>query len=154
FKVHIDTQKDTLNALKEGVAVFRTDGRLELFNSAFAAIWRLSPQQLEESPHIDAFVRVAKVLYDDPAKWTDIVSAITSFEERQTGSEQMLRPDGSVIDYAVTPLPDGGTLLTFVDVTVSKRYERALIERNEALVTAHKLKNQFIGLVSYELRTP
>ena len=66
----------------------------------------------------------------------------------------MLRPDSSVIDYAATPLPDGGTLLTFVAVTDSKRYERALIERNEALETAHKLKNQFIGLVSHELRTP
>jgi signal transduction histidine kinase len=39
-------------------------------------------------------------------------------------------------------------------VTDSKRYERALIERNEALVTADKLKNQFIGHISYELRTP
>ena len=54
----------------------------------------------------------------------------------------------------MTPLPDGGTLLTFVDVTDSKRYERALIEKNEALVTADKLKNQFIGHISYELRTP
>lgn len=154
FNAHINVQKDTLNALKEGVAVFRTDGRLSLFNSAFAAIWKLSPQQLDENPHIDAFVRVAKVLYDEPAKWVEIVSAVTSFEERETVNGQMLRPDGSVIDYAATPLPDGGTLLTFVDVTASKRYERALIERNEALETADKLKNQFIGLISYELRTP
>jgi signal transduction histidine kinase len=79
---------------------------------------------------------------------------VTAFEEREPLEGQMVRPDSSVIDYAVTPLPDGGTLLTFVDVTDSKRYERALIERNEALVTADKLKSQFIGHVSYELRTP
>jgi signal transduction histidine kinase len=39
-------------------------------------------------------------------------------------------------------------------VTDAKRYERALVERNEALVTADRLKSRFIGHVSYELRTP
>ena len=39
-------------------------------------------------------------------------------------------------------------------MTDSKRYERALIERNEALVVGDRLKSQFISHVSYELRTP
>jgi signal transduction histidine kinase len=86
--------------------------------------------------------------------WSEISRAVTSFEDREPLEGQMVRPDSSVIDYAATPLPDGGTLLTFVDVTDSKRYERALIERNEALITADKLKNKFIGHISYELRTP
>ena len=34
---------------------------------------------------------------------------------------------------AALPLPDGGTLLTYSDVSDSKRVERALIERAEAL---------------------
>src|SRR5690606_10740685 len=59
-----------------------------------------------------------------------------------------------VINYAATPLPDGATLLAFADVTDRQRYERALVERNEALVASDRLKNQFIGHVSYELRTP
>lgn len=150
----IGVQTETLNSLKEGVAVFGTDGRLKLHNSAFAAIWKLSRQQLAESPHIDEFIRVTQVLHGEMTTWTEISRAVTSFEERAPIEGQMLRPDSSVIDYAVTPLPDGGTLLTFVDVTDSKRYERALVERNEALVTADKLKNQFIGHISYELRTP
>ena len=33
----------------------------------------------------------------------------------------MMRTDGSVIDYAAMPLPDGATLLTFADVTDAKR---------------------------------
>lgn len=154
YNALISVQMETLNALKEGVAVFATDGRLSLFNSAFAAIWKLSRPQLSESPHIDEFIRNVQVLYNDAAIWSQISRAVTSFEEREPLEGQMVRPDSSVIDYAATPLPDGGTLLTFVDVTDSKRYERALIERNEALVTADKLKNQFIGHISYELRTP
>lgn len=154
YNALIGVQTETLNSLAEGVAVFGTDGRLKLHNSAFAAIWKLSRPQLEESPHIDEFIRVTQVLHGEMSTWKEISRAVTSFEEREPLEGQMIRPDSSVIDYAVTPLPDGGTLLTFVDVTDSKRYERALIEKNEALVTADKLKNQFIGHISYELRTP
>jgi len=154
YNEFINVQSETLNSLNEGVAVFGTDGRLKLHNKAFAAIWKLSPQKLSESPHIDEFIRVTQVIHGGEATWSEISRAVTAFEHREPLEGQMVRPDASVIDYAATPLPDGGTLLTFVDVTDSKRYERALIERNEALVTADRLKNQFIGHISYELRTP
>ncbi len=65
-----------------------------------------------------------------------------------------MRPDGTFIDYVAMPLPDGATLMTFADVTDSKKYERALEERNQALVAADRMKNAFISHVSYELRTP
>lgn len=155
YNALINVQSETLNSLKEGVAVFGTDGRLSLSNAAFAAIWKLSGKHLSQRPHIEEFIRLVEVLYSDAGTWLNIGRAVTAFsEERESVEGRMNRPDQSVIDYAVTPLPDGGTLLTFVDVTVSKRYERALIERNEALIASDNLKNRFIGHVSYELRTP
>jgi signal transduction histidine kinase len=155
YNAMIDVQSETLDALKEGVAVFGTDGRLKLFNSSFAGVWRLSRRALGEHPHIDEIIQQTRVLFDEDGTWSRISRAVTSFSDHRESLEgQMIRPDGSVVDFTVLPLPDGATLLTFLDVTASKRYERALLERNEALVASDRLKNQFIGRVSYELRTP
>ena len=52
------------------------------------------------------------------------------------------------------PLPDGATLVTFLDVTDTINVERALRERNEALEAADALKVDFVHHVSYELRSP
>src|SRR5262252_1680423 len=155
YNALIDAQRETLDNLKEGVAVFATDGRLKLFNSAVPQIWRLPRSTLKEGPHIDEIIAQCSQLYDDMATWARVSRAVTGISDRRHPvGGQMLRPDHSVIDFAVSPLPDGATLITFVDVTDSKRYEQTLIERNEALVAADRLKSQFISHVSYELRTP
>ena len=155
YNALIDVQRETLDSLKEGVAVFATDGRLKLYNSAFAQIWRLSRSTLGEGPHIDKIIAQCSVLYEDMATWARISRAVTGISDRrQPVAGQMTRPDQCVIDFAVSPLPDGATLITFVDVTAAKRYEQTLLERNEALEAADRLKSQFISHVSYELRTP
>jgi signal transduction histidine kinase len=150
-------QETTLDSLKEGVAVFGSDGRLKLFNPAFASFWRLDAKMLqaEPSPHVDQVARLCAELFPDEEVWRDIRSIISGLHDARTAAEwRMSRSDGSVIDTAAAPLPDGATLLTFIDVTASVNVERALTERNQALIDAEKLRNEFVHHVSYELRSP
>ncbi len=155
YNALIEVQRETLDTLREGVAVFAPNGALRLYNQAFAAIWRLAPHGLDGEPHIDEVIDRCRALFDEPKKWERIKAAVTAIvAERVPYEMEFDRLDGSVLACAVLPLPDGGTLLTYVDVSDTKHAERALTERAEALEAADRLKTAFISHVSYELRTP
>jgi signal transduction histidine kinase len=88
-------------------------------------------------------------------EWAEFCAAVTGLNYERRGLERRLaRRDGTVIDFAAAPLPDGATLLTFADVTDSANVERALTERNQARIEAERLRDDFVKHVSYELRTP
>ncbi|MBX9926373.1 MAG: PAS-domain containing protein [Hyphomicrobiaceae bacterium] len=155
FNQQLTTQRETLDSLTEGVAVFGTDGRLKFNNAAFARIWNVPHSLAETKPHIAEVIERANTLYTDGETWDTLRGVLTGFAERRDAvSGTMTRTDQSLIAYSAMPLPDGATLLTFTDVTDSKRYERLLEERNESLEATSELKNRFISHVSYELRTP
>ncbi|UDQ87573.1 PAS-domain containing protein, partial [Xanthobacter autotrophicus] len=150
----IRIQGETLDGLAEAVAVFGADGRLNLYNQAFLALWSLDAQAMGDKPHVDAVAAMCRPLYGETAAFSRIRQAVTAIGPRDATTLRIERPDGRVLDGATQPLPDGGTMVTFRDVTDSVKVERALTERAEALEAADKLKNAFVGHVSYHLRTP
>jgi len=157
YQTQIDVQRSTLNALSEAVAVFGTNGRLTLSNPRLSSVWKLPVNMLEAGPHIDQIIEAAgQALPEEGAsQWRELKRRIVDLNPTRTdASGRFIRSDGRMVDYAVTRLPDGQTLMTFVDVTESANYQRVLTERNEALVTADRLKDAFVQNVSYELRSP
>jgi signal transduction histidine kinase len=148
----IRVQRETLDNLAEAVAVFGSNGRAQLFNPAFAKMWKLSVEALREQPHIETVESWCRVLFDDALTWRTLREAITSIENRAQVALKLERKDGSVLEWM--PLPDGATMLTFQDITDTENVERALRERNEALEAADQMKVDFVHHVSYELRSP
>jgi signal transduction histidine kinase len=154
YEALIRVQGETLDNLAEAVAVFGSDGRLRLHNPAFARMWRLPANALAERPHIEAVIDRCRPLYGEEALWQRLRATATAIEGRGSVTGRLERRDGSVVDLATVPLPDGATLVTFLDVTDTVNVERALRERNEALEAADALKIDFVHHVSYELRSP
>ena len=154
-KAFVSVQRETLDNLNEGVALFSSDGRLRLYNPAFAAMWRLSTKQLDAEPHVDQIIAMSRVLMADSSVWSELKSRLTALDmDRRPASLRFERVDGSVIDCTSVPMPGGGTLVTYMDVTDAALAEKALVERNEALEAADKVKSTFIRHVSYVLRAP
>ncbi len=149
-------QRETLDHLFEGVAVYGADGRLKLFNPVYARLWGLAESFLDGEPHMREVIPQTRSYFDTPDEaWPVLMERILGKStEPNARSRRRERADGSVVEWAQVPLPDGANLFTFLDVTDSIRVERALRERNEALETTDRLKSEFIANVSYELRTP
>jgi signal transduction histidine kinase len=150
----IRVQRETLDNLAEAVAVFGSNGRAQLFNPAFAKMWKLSAEALAEQPHIETVEAWCRPLFDDAATWQALRGAITGIDNRAALPLKLERNDGTVLDCMTMPLPDGATMLTFQDISDAENVERALRERNEALETADQMKVDFVHHVSYELRSP
>jgi len=155
FNALAQVQGETLDNLSEGVAVFGSGGRLTLWNPAFTQLWSLNEEMLVTNPHISSVIEACKPHYDNESDWNDFLRAIAGVDDaRQLSSKQMSRTDGKIITYAIVPLPDGGTLVTFTDVSATVNEERALREKTDALEEAHAIKNTFLQHVSYEMRSP
>lgn len=155
LNTYIATLRAVLDNLHEAVAVFGPDGKLNLTNVGYRELWGLSPEFVASDPHVrDVVDLVIQALGrpDQLLEWRD--GLIASATEMRSGDGRLDLPDGRFIEFASTGLPDGRTLFTYLDVTDSMRIERALRERNEALVAADMIKSEFLENMSYELRTP
>jgi len=154
YNTLIAVQRETLDNLHEGVAVFGENGRLKLSNPGYLALWNIDAETAYAEPHIGEIIEKCKsiFLYED---WETFKQRqVEKVQTREFASQQMERGDGKVIDLRKVPLPDGATLITYLDITDSTLVERSLRERNEALQEADKLKTEFLANVSYELRSP
>ena len=160
-------QSETLDNLTDGVAVFNSDGELQISNPAFAKIWDFESSQLLDRPHVNKVlewcekqsqnIAVARNIYitENDDIWNLLKTSVTAIvDERQEVEGRIDCEDGRVFNYASIPLPNSSTLMTFTDVTIEAKSSNLLVERNDALVAADQLKTDFISHVSYQFREP
>lgn len=154
YNTLIAVQKETLDNLAEAVAAYGGDGRLKLWNPAFSRLWNLNPEDLEGEPHISQIVERTEGFFTEK-EWPDRKEElIAKGLDRLMHEGRLILADKTLIDFITVPLPDGGVLITYSNVTDSVRVENALREKNIALETAEQLKLDFLANVSYQLRTP
>jgi PAS domain-containing protein len=129
YNALIKVQQATLDMLQEAVAVFGTDGRLRLHNTAFTQLWELSENELRAAPHLNGIAESCTARFGKLPAWDIISSSVTAASPKETdGSTDIERSDGRVVSLSLARLPDGAVLVTFADITDQVRFESALRE--------------------------
>lgn len=156
YNAQIQVQRATLDKLNDAVAVFGSDGRLRLHNEAFERFWGLTGEALQDAADFDAVAALCAAALPDPALWLGLKARVADPdpESRVPIAGESRTQDGRLAAWLTRPLPDGATLVAFSDVTARHELERALVQRETALAETQALKREFVGSVSYELRTP
>ncbi|MEO9777027.1 PAS-domain containing protein [Roseibium sp.] len=139
LKTQLDLMQAALDHINQGFSVFDADLQLIAWNRG---LWEMLdfPQKLaRRGTHLEAFLRVnAERGEYGPG---DIEGKIARRLERAKLFEphyfERIRPNGQVIAVSGTPLPRGGFVTTYSDVTVDRhrqeKLERTVEERTRAL---------------------
>ncbi|MEZ5915561.1 MAG: PAS-domain containing protein [Parvularculaceae bacterium] len=100
---------------------------MRLFNTAFQKMWRLDEATLASRPHVEAtFAAMGERVTKGGEHLTLAKRRATSMspEDRRPIRDEILAlSDGRTLALGAEPLPDGATLVYFLDVTDSRERE-------------------------------
>ena len=71
-----------------------------------------------------------------------------------THTMERTRPDGRILEVRHRPIPEGGFVVIYSDVTERRHHEQALSAALDKAETMNRTKSTFLANMSHELRTP
>ncbi|WP_196778789.1 hybrid sensor histidine kinase/response regulator [Lysobacter silvisoli] len=163
----------SLEHLPQGVSVVDAQLRLVAWNQRYAELFRYPPELLQAGRPIEDLIRYNArrgLLGPDPEE--AIRRRLDHLLRGQSYLHERERPDGTVIEIRGNPLPDGGFVTSYADITAYKQaardlrsladsLERGIEQRTSDLQTAkgeaeraNRSKTRFVAAAVHDLLQP
>jgi PAS domain S-box-containing protein len=125
-----DLLESTLENVAEGISVIDADLRLVAWNRRYAELFEYPDDLLRIGTPVETLIRYnASLGRCGPGDVEGhVAKRLAHFEHGTPHVFQRIRNDGSVVEMRVNPLPGGGYVASFSDITEHKRTEQALRE--------------------------
>jgi PAS domain S-box-containing protein len=146
----------TLANMGEGIIVFDRDLKLLAWNDRLIELLGLPQGFLHMGISYADFLRpqAERGEFGDGPVEELIRSRIERARSSEPFSVDRRRPNGRFISLRRNPMPGGGFVALYSDVTERRRAEDALRDAKEAAEIANRTKSEFLANMSHELRTP
>jgi adenylate cyclase len=144
----------TFDNMAHGVAMFNSEFRLAAWNRQFAELLQIPETFLAGARSFEDFIRflAERGEYGAVDVEGEVRQLLHAAAQRHTF--ERTRPDGTVLEIRHNPLPLGGIVIIYTDITERKRYEEVLTAARDQAEAMSRTKSSFLANMSHELRTP
>jgi PAS domain S-box-containing protein len=118
----------TLDNLAEGVSVIDKDARLVAWNKAYTDLFRYPPQLLAVGTHVAELFRHNRPDLTE----AEIAKRVAGLQDGKVHNSETILRDGRILRLQGRPVPGGGYVTSFFDVTEYREAEAALAESERA----------------------
>ncbi|WP_417680962.1 NahK/ErcS family hybrid sensor histidine kinase/response regulator [Roseibium sp.] len=149
-----DLLQTALDQVRQGIGVFDRDLRLICWNRQFRDLLELPTEYGQVGTTLDAIVRYnAKrgEIGDGPVEAV-VSERLEKLVVAQETHQERLASSGTVLEVRISPMPDGGIVTTYTDITERVLAEDALARANETLERRVRERTEELTHVNDRLR--
>ena len=155
-KKRADAINVILNNISHGLSWFDDQLILRAWNAKFREVLEFPEDTFQIGDHFEKFIRfnAERGEYGEGCVEEQVRERVALAAKFEPHSFERERADGSVLRIEGFPVPEGGFVTVYTDVTEQLNQQHALEQEKERARAANQAKSEFLANMSHEIRTP